>query len=145
MNNIFSICWFRSNKSCVTPSGNTNTVAHLRNSCEVRSKLLHRSAGAPRSYDGTSSYDNPGNSFTPWFLKGEIKGAVWTFQNCCAVELYVEIPACGGWGGVFGLCSVAKIWRKNHLCYFIPRAKTNLSCASFPLHLKSSALFCFES
>lgn len=28
------------------------------------------------------------------FLKGEIKGAVWIFQNCHAVELYLETLAC---------------------------------------------------
>lgn len=144
MNNIFSIYWFQSNKSCVVHSGNTNTVAHLGNSHGVRSELLHRSVAAPRLDDGTSSYDNPGNSFIPWFLKGEIKGAVWIFQNRRAVELYVKTLTC--WRErVLCLYSVTKIWWKNQLCYFIPRAKTNLSYAPFPLHLVSSALFSFES
>jgi len=125
-------------------NGNTNTVAHLRNSREVRSELLHRSVGAPRLDEGTSSHNNPGNSFTPWFLKGEIKDAVWIFQNCRAVEPEVETLACRREQVLF-LYSVTKTWWKNQLCYCIPWAERNLSCACFPLHLMSSPLFCFES
>lgn len=144
MNNIFSIYWFQSNKSCAIHSGNTNTVAHLGNSCGVRSRLSHRSLGAPRLDDGISSYHNPGNSFTPWFLKGQKRCCLDFSKFLCSWTLHRD-PGLQEGERNLCLCSVTKIWWKNQLCYFVPRAKTNLSYASFALHLLSSALFCFES
>lgn len=86
MNNIFSMHWFQSDKSCVIRSRSTNTVAHLCISCGAKYTFLHRSVGAKR-FDWSRWFcNNSDNSFKWWFLKGGIKRCLvllgsWTMQR----------------------------------------------------------------
>lgn len=136
MNNIFSMHWFQSDKSCVIRSRSTNRVAHLCISCGAKYTFLHRSVGAKR-FDWSRWFcNNSDNSFKWWFLKGGIKRRLvllgsWTMHRD---------PDLQGKGKFMLLF----IWWKSWLCYFTPEAATNLY-TSFPLHLLFSALFCFHS